>query len=155
MPNTSIPLAGLAAYMLTYIASSHDNLAQYSLSSKRKDAVVALPYFRAERVAAAAYLESNHCIFDRRPRWQHLSRAIAPSNVSKMATERNSAAATILLLIFVGFAIQLLRVGRRPKNLPPGPPTLPFIGNLHQIPNKNVHEQYRKWAAKCIHVSRV
>ncbi|KAH7072427.1 cytochrome P450, partial [Paraphoma chrysanthemicola] len=27
-----------------------------------------------------------------------------------------------------------------------GPPTLPIIGNLHQIPKTNVHLQYQKWA---------
>ncbi|KAL1999237.1 hypothetical protein VTN02DRAFT_4837 [Thermoascus thermophilus] len=30
--------------------------------------------------------------------------------------------------------------------MPPGPPTIPFLGNLHQLPSEDVHVQFRKWA---------
>lgn len=42
---------------------------------------------------------------------------------------------TTYLPIVVGIAllIRLLMVGRRPKNFPPGPPTIPILGNLHLV----------------------
>lgn len=54
--------------------------------------------------------------------------------------------AVIPLLIIAIIAFQLRNVGRRPKNYPPGPPTMPIIGNLHQMPQKNPHFQFKKWA---------
>ncbi|OCL10731.1 cytochrome P450 [Glonium stellatum] len=42
--------------------------------------------------------------------------------------------------------IKLLQIGRRPAGYPPGPPTVPILGNLHLMPAKYGHRQLRAWA---------
>jgi hypothetical protein len=64
---------------------------------------------------------------------------------------------------------RLVRIGHRPKDYPPGPPTLPIVGNIHlvssylysspnfldlrcidvdwsQMPKEKPHLQFEKWA---------
>jgi hypothetical protein len=35
----------------------------------------------------------------------------------------------------------LLNLGKRDKRMPPGPPTIPILGNAHQIPSTGLFRQ--------------
>lgn len=43
----------------------------------------------------------------------------------------------VLIVAVLGLGLiplaKLLTVGRRPKGAPPGPPTIPILGNLHLV----------------------
>ena len=43
---------------------------------------------------------------------------------------------TVVLIIVIAILIRLLRMGRRPDGMPPGPRTWPFIGNLNWLFHK-------------------
>ncbi|KIX96153.1 uncharacterized protein Z520_07931 [Fonsecaea multimorphosa CBS 102226] len=49
-----------------------------------------------------------------------------------------------LLVAFLLYAF--LFIGRREKGLPPGPPTAPIIGNIHQIPTKGSYLTFTEWS---------
>lgn len=72
---------------------------------------------------------------------------------------------TILAIgAFVLLVLKLLTIGRRDKDYPPGPPTIPILGNIHQVqlvsgprhlwciltthqmPTRDAHLQFQKWA---------
>ncbi|KAJ7898660.1 cytochrome P450 [Mycena olivaceomarginata] len=54
-----------------------------------------------------------------------------------------------LLFSLVALCVVIvLKVGSREKGLPPGPPTVPILGNAHIFPTKFPHYRFTEWARK-------
>ncbi|KAI1326322.1 cytochrome P450 [Xylariaceae sp. FL0255] len=54
--------------------------------------------------------------------------------------------APVILWVLVSVFKLLNGIGRRPKDFPPGPPTLPILGNIHQLPTSQPHKKFQRWA---------
>nr|A0A6S6QP77.1 RecName: Full=Cytochrome P450 monooxygenase ple6; AltName: Full=Pleuromutilin biosynthesis cluster protein 6 [Rhodocybe pseudopiperita]BCI98774.1 putative cytochrome P450 [Rhodocybe pseudopiperita] len=68
------------------------------------------------------------------------------SEIKAALLERNMFA-PVAIPVACYLVYKLLRMGSREKTLPPGPPTKPVLGNLHQMPAMNdMHLQLSKWA---------
>ncbi|KAJ7595473.1 cytochrome P450, partial [Mycena floridula] len=51
-----------------------------------------------------------------------------------------------LALVLLWIVKKLLNIGKREKDLPPGPPTVPVLGNLHIFPTEFTHYKLTEWA---------
>ncbi|GME29194.1 putative cytochrome P450 oxidoreductase [Neofusicoccum parvum] len=49
-------------------------------------------------------------------------------------------------LLVVWSILKLSRVGHRDLRMPPGPSTLPVLGNAHQIPSVGLFKKFHEWA---------
>ncbi|KAJ7914752.1 cytochrome P450 [Mycena leptocephala] len=53
-----------------------------------------------------------------------------------------------IALLTLGVCFLFMTVGAREKGLPPGPPTVPILGNLHIFPTEFPYYKFTEWARK-------
>ncbi|KAH0830804.1 hypothetical protein AYO21_10035 [Fonsecaea monophora] len=64
-------------------------------------------------------------------------------SVQAMLPTSISGAALVALCIWIIYRIS--RIGARDKRLPPGPPTVPILGNLHLVPRTGMGLKLKEW----------
>ena len=66
-----------------------------------------------------------------------------PSDITMTETTRWSQYYVFAAVAFILLGIyRILQVGKRDPRMPPGPPTVPILGNAHQIPRTGLYKQY-------------
>jgi hypothetical protein len=60
----------------------------------------------------------------------------------------NTFVTAAVIVLFSVMIYRLRNVGKRPNRYPPGPQTVPILGNIHLMPPENIHGQFKKWAEK-------
>lgn len=58
--------------------------------------------------------------------------------ITTVPTEYYLAAAVAVAFVAI---YRLLQIGKRDPRMPPGPPTIPILGNAHQIPQTGLYKQ--------------
>ncbi|KAH9476428.1 Cytochrome P450 monooxygenase [Psilocybe cubensis] len=56
--------------------------------------------------------------------------------------------ATLFLAAVAWLTFKIARIGRRDGRLPPGPPTVPVLGNIHELPRKFAFLRFSEWGRK-------
>ncbi|OIW26904.1 cytochrome P450 [Coniochaeta ligniaria NRRL 30616] len=57
-------------------------------------------------------------------------------------------ACLLIVLLVVAFLFKYYLASRRPRDFPPGPPTVPFIGNIAQVPRVKAFLKYQRMQAE-------
>lgn len=75
---------------------------------------------------------------------RHSSLARRPSTMESInaSLEQPKTVWAVIAVILVAGIYHLLQIGRRDPRMPPGPPTLPILGNFHQIPSSGLYAKY-------------